>query len=165
MKIEKAISRVAWRFKQKKCNYDDDVQALNTIITFVNKSRESSLRNNDAFAKLFIEKFMMLAETQHNTAQDCINEIERILSYDVSEMVEIFSQRVPQYSFNARCQSLIPLKKEDRLNISRIRERNHELADKHTKELKKSLKTPYTIADGIEFVTNQVNRLLLKYDR
>ena len=118
---------------------------------------------NELFAKLFIEKFIMLAETNHMTAKACLDEIERILSISTYEMVLILKDKVPMMKFNAIGQDTYPLKDADIFNLTMISERNNKIVAQYTKELIECLKTPYNEDEAIAFVTSQVHRLIKKF--
>ena len=105
----------------------------------------------------------MLAETNHMTAKACIEEIERILSMSVYEMVLKLKEKVPMMKFNAIGQDTYPLKDADVFNLTLISERNNKIVEQYTKELFECLKTPYNEEQAIEFVTSQVHRLIKKY--
>lgn len=85
MTIDKALNYLVWEASYRGKPTEKKVQAINTVIDFVNNTQIESLIENELFAKLFIEKFIMLAETNHMTAQTCLNEIERILSISIYE--------------------------------------------------------------------------------
>lgn len=55
-KIDKPIQRLVWRFSQGKqfTPNQNDIEALNEVIRWVNHEREERLSNNHHFAKLFM---------------------------------------------------------------------------------------------------------------
>jgi hypothetical protein len=163
MTIERAIKYLSWEAQQKPT--PSKVEAINTIIDFVNHTEQQSLMENELFAKLFIEKFIMLAETKHYTAQACLDEIERILSMTTYEMVLKLKEKVPMMKFNAIGQDKYPLKDIDIFNLDAIRERNIKIIDEYTKELFDALKTSYSEDEAIHFVKSKVNYLVNKYQK
>ena len=175
MTIDRALKHFDWRLVDKDKNgkplklkdyfkpSENDLEALNSIIDFVNTSQQQSLMEHQLFAKLFIEKFIMLAETNHMTAEVCINEIERILSFSVYEMVLILKDKVPMFKFNAIGQDTYPLEDTDVFNLSAISDRNNKIVAQYTNELFECLKTTYSEDDAIAFITSMVHYLTKKY--
>jgi hypothetical protein len=140
MTIDRALKYLTWDAQQKPT--ESKIEAVNAVIDFVNATEQQSLVDNELFAKLFIEKFIMLAETNHYTAKACLDEIERILSMSTYEMVLKLKEKVPMMKFNAIGQDQYPLKDTDIFNLDTIRERKNKIVEEYTIELFEALKTP-----------------------
>ena len=54
--IDKAIERLAWRFTAKKgfTPNENDLSALNSLISWINRQESEAIKNNQLFAKLYI---------------------------------------------------------------------------------------------------------------
>lgn len=166
MTPEQALNYLSWE-----CKKDNNIkkltpkklEAVNSLIDFYKIQNQKAVSDNKLFAKLFIEKFIYICETRHATSKSALQEIERILSMSVYEMVLKLKERLPMFKFNSIGAEEIPFDTSKFDNLSYIRERNLKIIDKHTKELKEALKTSYTEDEAIMFIESQVNRLLTKY--
>lgn len=166
MSPEQALDYLSWESKEAHKNKKltpKKLKAVNTLIDFYKSQNQKAVRDNDLFAKLFIEKFMFICQTRHATAESAMQEIERILSMSVYEMVLKLKENLPMFKFNAIGQDTEPLDVSKFDDYSYILERNDKIIGKHTKELKEALKTTYTEEQAIRFINTQVNRLLTKY--
>lgn len=58
--LKKSVNRLSWRFKKVDGNYksftpnETDIEAVNCLINWINRSKYKSIERNDLFAKLFI---------------------------------------------------------------------------------------------------------------
>jgi len=54
--LDKALNRLAWRFTNKKgfTPGEEDLNALNTLISWINRQESEAIKNNQLFAKLYI---------------------------------------------------------------------------------------------------------------
>ena len=54
--LDKALKRLAWRFTSKKgfTPNENDLNALNVLISWINRQESEAIKNNQLFAKLYI---------------------------------------------------------------------------------------------------------------
>jgi len=164
MTPDKALNRLAFRFKQWRVN-EDDVKALNSLIVYVNAQKNKNLVDNDLFAKLFLERFIMLGSTGRRTARSCLDEIDNTLNKSVYDWVVKLKEEIPMMKFNTIGVEEFPFDESKWNNITYVRERANKVTNKYSEELLKSLRTEYTEEEVIEFVENQVNRIITKHNK
>lgn len=160
MSIEEAIG--VFQYKAKKYRNPKEMQAVNTLIEYINAQDKKITQDNKLFAKLFLERFIELAKTGELNANQCIESIERTLSMRIIDMVNIFKEEVPYFKFelyaNKGTKGLDPIK--DFGKIKAIRNSN---ALRYKAELLEALRTEYTEEQAIRFLEHQVNRLIKVY--
>ena len=85
--IKKAASRLSWRFSKKNGESkaftpnENDIEAVNTLLTWINKEKENSLYKNELFAKLFIY-FLNNRIEKYNYDKNCHpDEFEGYISF------------------------------------------------------------------------------------
>lgn len=95
---KKAIQRLQWRFNQGNSFriFDEDKQALNTIIKFYNVNNAEIKRDQEPFAKLYIKFYASLISYYGTTVLDTIPQIElhKILEKPLSQIVQEFTNEV-----------------------------------------------------------------------
>jgi len=161
MNIKKAIDRIHFRLSKNKM-YQQDVDAINTIIDYVNAQDNKIYMENLLFAKLFLEKFTSLALRNNLSSRNCMAIIENILKTPLSDLVSKFSEQVPMFKFNY--ESLKFKTHSDPFNFTKIIEEHSRIAEQHKTELYESLHTKYTEEEAAFFIKNQVNRLSKIYN-
>lgn len=59
--LKESASRLLWRFKSKKgfTPNDNDINALNSVLKWINNQKKETLNNNHLFAKLYIYHLTM----------------------------------------------------------------------------------------------------------
>lgn len=163
MDIQKAVSRLKWRISQT--GNQTDIDALNALIGFVNKSHSDVVNDHQLFAKLFIEKFLMLTITKENTAKSALAEIERILQTPVMHMADKLKKEMPMLRLNAECIKHDPdiLEMDTFDDYGKLIDRKQKVAEQNKQELLNAFNKPYTIDEAINFIETQVNRLVKNY--
>jgi len=166
MEIDKAISYLTWEAKKdKEINKltPKKLEAINAVISYVNWERKKLLSEHDLFAKMFIEKFIMLCETKHHTAKSALEEISRILNHSVYDLVKILQDKMPMFKFNSIGQDTEPLDMAKFDNITYLRERSSRIVAQHTAELSEALKTSYNESEVIHFVEKSINKFITEH--
>lgn len=112
MDLIKNIQRIAWRFSAKKpfTPNDSDVEAMNSIITWINKEKETRVNENRYFAKILVYCYIQELNfyKNNNSAEKKINEIlEKPLEYWYSE----FRKQMNRMNFNQMVE-MVGLKSE-----------------------------------------------------
>lgn len=96
--IKKAASRLKWRFRKEKGSFksftpnDNDIEALNCILNWINNQKKETLNNNQLFAKLFIYHLTMIIRHYQTTVLDPIpqKELSKLLSYPLEHFYKAF---------------------------------------------------------------------------
>lgn len=78
MNINKSIQRISWRFSNSKpfTPNNNDMEALNNIINWVNSQRKETLNNNHLFAKLYIYVYGSFLNYYKSTPLEKIPRVE-----------------------------------------------------------------------------------------
>lgn len=96
--LKKAVQRFQWRFRVKDGKYlpfnptELDVEALNTLIGWINRQKKESLNNNVLFAKLFIYYKTQFIRNNETTVLDGFStkELCRLLDTPLELFYEAF---------------------------------------------------------------------------
>jgi len=102
MTINNAVNKLTWRLQNGWNANKNDVEAINTIIEFVNAKHENQFSNNELFAKLYISFYGELLRFYEATPFDKIpsNNLNRILDQPIENLIVKFidkAQEVEQY--------------------------------------------------------------------
>jgi hypothetical protein len=94
MKTKEAISRLAYTIGKSHKPNETDKLALNSIITFINKSDQEAVQENNLFAKLYV--FLLREFLLHyNHDIDFANkQLNRELSYPLSSHIELLTNEL-----------------------------------------------------------------------
>lgn len=143
MILKKAINRMSWRFVGEKpfTPNENDIKAVNDIITWINNQKSESIKNNKLFAKLYVfyldEHIKRLETTVLDDAPQ--KALSRLLSTDINAFYTSFHNNLHQNKFN---QFLI----FDKKDLNKISD----------KELKKIFKEEY----NFDFVVKELNEMI-----
>lgn len=96
--IKKAAGKLKWRFRKEKGNYkpftpnDNDIEALNCILNWINHQKKETLNNNQLFAKLYIYHLTMNIRYFETTVLDPIpqKDLSRLLNMPIHLFYEAF---------------------------------------------------------------------------
>jgi hypothetical protein len=162
MTIEKAINRIAFRFKNIK-TYPQDQEAINVLVEYVNNQNKQSYMDNLLFAKLFTHFIMLYASSGVMDARKIIFKIESILQKPMIQILEEYRKKVPFFKFQTKVYNMLD-KNLSIWDMEGYQKEAKRIAEAHDKELIDSLKKEYTLDEAIEFIETQVNRLSNKYN-
>lgn len=92
MNIEKSVKRIAWRFQNGWKPNQNDIDALNDIIDFVNQKQKDQINENQLFAKMYVHIYGEYLKFYKATVFDKAPEMElcKILDTPLSEIIESF---------------------------------------------------------------------------
>lgn len=101
MTISSAVDKFIWRFKNDKRHNrwnitESDVEALNTIIDFVQQTHKQQLQSNILFAKLYIMVYAQYLQKYNATVFDEIpqKEFHKLLSKPLEVFIRRFMDRM-----------------------------------------------------------------------
>jgi len=101
MKVDEAIQRIIWRTDKGgwKANENDE-EAINSIIDFVNESRKSLVIQNDCFARLFVEVMRRTVKVQgvKVTDKNATRWIAEAMEIPFNQHVELFTKELNEQS-------------------------------------------------------------------
>jgi len=158
MNIDKAIDHFKYKFSKSWKPTPSDIEALNSIMDYKEHQEDVNLQQNESLAKLWIHTLTTLAYTNTYNAEQCINEIDKILKPSVYDWCLILQEQLPMMRFNAVGNHKYPL--VDPYNITKLRERNNKIINEFETDLTEAFKFKAKIKDVIRFVANHVTRIL-----
>jgi flagellin-specific chaperone FliS len=158
MNIDRAISHFEYKLKNSWKPTKADIEAYNAIIEYKEKQEDINLEQNENLAKLWVHTLMTLSSTNTYNAEQCINEIDKILKPSVSDWCEILREQLPMMRFNAVGNHKYPL--VDPYNITKLRERNEKIINEFETDLTEAIKFKAKIGDVSRFVSNHVTRII-----
>lgn len=98
MNLNKGINRLAWRFSNGRSFKPDDldIEAINSIIDWINNQKEKSIKENKLFAKLFIYFYSQKVTDYKTTVLDDLpqKELSRLLSTPLDLFILSFKKRL-----------------------------------------------------------------------
>jgi len=100
MTIEKSLQRLHWRIS--KGNFtpnENDIEAVNFLVDWVNQQKTKELQENRLFAKLYIVHFGELL-THFQDIDFAQNELHKILSDPLTNHIEWFRMKLNQHISN-----------------------------------------------------------------
>lgn len=140
-----------------------DVAAYNKLVEYIKANDTVAVDQNTLFAKLYIQKFMMLSLDGKHSAQSAINEIEDILKMPVLEMIRTFKGNVPFFKFEKIVSRGVPDDLDPLKDWEKIRKIRMHNVKQYEKELLECFRTEYTEAQAIDFLSREINRMLILY--
>lgn len=109
MEIEEALNRLYWRFGGNGNKYpfpvnQNDVDAFNVIKNFVVDKQEKQLKNNELFAKMYIQRYQAELKENQTTIYDISlrKEMHKFLEKSLNQVIEEFTASLnesEQYKF------------------------------------------------------------------
>ena len=163
MNIEKAIEHIRWKFENKWKPTESDVKAFNAILSYKQTQEDINLARNENLAKMWVNTFITFAWTKTYNAEQCIQEIDKILELSPYEWCLRLKEEIPMMRFNSVGNHKYPL--EDAYNITKLRERNEKIINEFETELTEALKHEPKEEDIIRFISSQINRVINKYEK
>ena len=165
MDIDKAIDRFNWRFKNTWKPNVKDIEAINSIMDYVELQRNKSLSENESLAKLWIHQLMLLNSTQLYSAERSIQVIDEILDKSVYDWCKDLQSNISIMRFNTLSLKINSEISKNILNRSNVIKSAEEIVDKNEKELLKELQSEVFEENIIKFVEKHINRIINKYEK
>ena len=158
----KALSHL--EFKTRKNSTEKDVQAINTLVDYINNQNKSRLNDTGLFAKLFIDKFLTLALTRSMDASSIISEINNILSKDMIDLMKEFQRQIPflkldQYVYRVKRSSDI----KGNAMLLDVQEKAVLISNMRFEDLANAFNQEYSLDEAQDFICTQVNKSLNNY--
>lgn len=97
MTIKSALSRIIWRVQGNGWNANqNDQEAINTIIDFVNNKSKKQINDNQLFAKLFVYVYSNFLEYYKTTVFDKTpeKELHKILEKPLTQIIEDLKEQL-----------------------------------------------------------------------
>jgi len=98
MNLKNSISRLSWRFSNDKrfLPNDLDIEALNTVIKYVNNEEKRQYNNHHLFAKLYTYIYMEMLKKDGSTVYDTETrrKIHNLLRMPLSQIIEMFTDEL-----------------------------------------------------------------------
>ncbi len=170
MTIEQAVKHLSWRLKpaegKKIYPNDKDVQAFNLVVQTLNQNYDQSLVQDAMFAKLLIEKLLMLTMDGKRTMRQAIGSVEQILDVSISDWASEFQRQVPMIRLMVALEKKhIKLHKTaNRIkDVAAVVKANNLLMDEHAKELNAEFLKPYSIDEFNAFFKLLIFELKAKF--
>ena len=134
MTIKRAIEHFSFKFKNVWKPTQPDVEALNTIIEFVEAKHKKQIQDYQLFAKLYIMVYAQYLERYKTTIFDEIpkKELHKLLDRPLDFFLELFTQRLNE-------SELYSLFDELYINMDHPILKSDELKNKETNKLQNAL--------------------------
>lgn len=95
--VIKAVKRLIWRFKSKSFVVNDnDIQALQDIAEYVEKTQKQQFEQNETLAKLFVIVYAQYLKKYNTTVFDEIpqKEMYKLLDKPLNYFIQLFTDRL-----------------------------------------------------------------------
>ena len=165
MNITKAISHFEFKLDKVWKKTKQDVDAFNAILDYKELVESKAMNENEALAKLWVEKMIILSRTKSYDGQRCIQAIDETLNKSLYELIMILKEEIPLMRFTALMSSKIPISDADSYNITKVKARSKELAEKYETELTEALRHEVSEDKIIKFVESQITRIIHQVDK
>lgn len=165
MNINKALEHFKWKFENSWKPTKKDVEAFNSIVEYKEIQESKSLSENELLAKLWIHQLILLARTNMYNGERCVQVIDEILSKPVYEWCLILKDEIPLMRFNAVGVHKYQLEKENVLNRTKLSEINEKIINEFETDLTKALKSEISEDNIIKFVSQNINRIIDKFEK
>lgn len=165
MNINKALEHFNYKFKNTWKPTQRDVEAFNTIIDYKELQETQAMQENELLAKLWIHQMILLTRTNMYNGERCIQVIDEILSKSVYEWCLILKSEIPLMRFNNIGVDKYQLYKENILDLTKLSEINEKIINEFETELTKALKSEISEENIIKFVSQNINRIINKYEK
>ena len=165
MNIDKAIQHFEYKFRKSWKPTTTDINSLNAIIDYKQMQEDITLTNNENLAKMWVNTLMTLSITKTYNAEQCIQEIDKILEVSVYDWCLLLQEQLPMMRFNAIGNIEFPLKPIEQFSLGCVIENNKKIVAKYETELTNALKFKPKEDDVIRFVKNHVNRVITKFKK
>jgi len=166
MILKKAINRLAWRFNGGgfKPN-EQDIKAINDVITWINNQKEESIKNNRLFTKLYIYHLNKVLNDYDATIFDEIpqKELSALLAKPLSAFYLAFKQ-----SFDDKTRESIFKRNNIVLNHLEQSEQNkiniQKMSDDDIRELVREKYDLFKIEEELKEMASEALNRFSKYD-
>ena len=165
MNIQKALQHLEWRFKNSWKPTPKDIEAYNAIVDYKEIQETKILNENESLAKLWIHQLILLSRTNMYNGERCIQVIDEILSLSVYEWCLKLQNELPMMRFNSVGVGKYQIDNETVLNHTKLSQINKQIINEFENELTEALIYEPKEEDVIRFVSNQINRIIDKYDK
>ena len=163
--IDKALEHFERKFRKVWKPTEKDLEAYNTILEYKNINEAINMTSNENYAKLYIEKLILLSSSGMYSGERALQVIDEILSKTVYEWCLILQKEIPMMRFNQVGVVEYPLKEKDALNLSKTTERNKNIIKDYDNELIEALNYEISEEDIIKFVKSQITRTINKFEK
>jgi len=165
--IIQAVKHISWRLQNSKINPNDkDREAFNLIVKTLNQNYENAIMEDKLFAKLLIEKLLMLTSGTERTMKSALEVIDEILELPLKNFSEKFRKEVPRIRLMRAFDKefvLVPRSEIVSKNAEQIREVKNKLIAQNQKNLVEEFLSDYTDAEFNSFIKKLVFDLKKKY--
>jgi hypothetical protein len=161
MTITKAIQRFTWRFKNGWKANENDLEALNTIIDFINNKHNAQLANNEVAFKLYITAFSWFIDHYKTDVFDSIpqKELHKLLNTPLEPFIKRFTDKI-----NSR--ALEGVLKEKGINpLQVVRNAQNGLKNDVSEVSVDVFDDVYDLESVSQILQTQFNLFLNQYDR
>ena len=165
MNIDKALDHFKWKLQNKWNPTEKDIEAYNAVLDYKQMQEDITLTNNENLAKMWVNTLMTLSMTKTYNAEQCIQEIDKILEVSVYDWCLLLQEQLPMMRFNAIGNIEFPLKPIEQFSLGCVIENNKKIVAKYETELTNALKFKPKEEDVIRFVKNHVNRIITKFKK
>lgn len=102
MKLKESIQRLQWRFSQGKqfTPNQNDIDALNKVIDYINNSVKKEINENELFAKLYVKTLTDYLTCLNNDVDASQKVISQLLNEPLINLYEKFRLRYNTYAFD-----------------------------------------------------------------
>lgn len=167
LNIIQAVKHLSWRLQNNKINPNDkDREAFNLIVKTLNQNYDQSLMDDILFAKLLIEKIMMLTAGTGRTMKSAISVVEEVLDCPLESFRETFKKEVPKIRLMQAFDKhfvLVNSSEDEFKNAANIRNAKNQLMESNKKELQEEFLSEYSDEEFNSFIKKLVFDLKNKY--
>lgn len=160
MDINRALEHFKWRFRNGWKPTENDIKAYNSIVKFKEFHEKESLKNNEALAKLWIEKLILLNESKMYSAERSIQVIDEILQLSTYEWCVKLHSKLSQMRLNSFIASKYNLDEYSSLEPSKMIIENSKIVEKYELDILQILKDDIKLEDIIKLVEKQITRII-----
>jgi hypothetical protein len=165
MNINKALEHFKFKFQNSWKPTPRDIEAYNAIVEFKTLQETKNLSEHETLAKLWIHQMVLLSRTKLYSGERSIQVIDEILNKSVYDWCVILQNEIPLMRFQSIGNIKYQLTEESVLNRTKLRERDKNIIDNHSKELRDALVYEISEDDIIKFVERQITRIINKYEK
>ena len=158
----KGLDRIIWRINNGWKANEKDQEAINEIITYVNKTNERALNDNEIAFKMYVMLFSQYLERYEATVFDDIpqKELHKMLTIPTERFLERFTERLNK-SERYTLMEQKGINKHPALMSDDEKEKELYIVDKMTNLEKQKFNDSYWNADQVkEQLVKQFNKFL-----
>lgn len=161
MTITKAIQRFVWRLKNGWKANENDLEALNTIIDFVNNKHNAQLSNNEVAFKLYVTALSWFIDHYKTDVFDPIpqKELHKLLNKPLQPFIQRFTDKI-------NLKALESVLDEKGINpLKTISNAQKGISNDVTELSMNDFNDAYDVESVSGILQNQFNLFLNQYDR